>query len=526
MIRRMLCLLCAVVLFAAAVPSSAEEAESRYSYDFDLTFRLNAESFPAAMRSRAAGYAQLADRLGLKGSFAWSGVTQCYELNATLYYIDKPSMSFPFRIFGNKQWMFCTSPIMNNAILFFNLIALLEYAVKAKNTLSVPLPYLAYLYPFTTERPFREITKAWQDTIGSFDQSGTVTVAQLQQLSELLSEGQANDPDIQRWISALAGGSEAPEAVEAEFSNLPEYYQIVTGGNPLTVTVGDGSEIWTDSLGATLFSREETDSSLSLSLSLPASANKYKPSFSFLSRHDDTTLSFSLVASVSQEGRSLTELLMEPESAESNDSFQNGDESEDYAYDEDAYDEDAYDEDAWDEDGVYDGDYEYEDVYYDYGETGDQLYLPGLLFWFSAEASGLPSFLPEDSSFALSTTMRGAIFPNFTIQLIGETKKDGSMTFSLCKPFTGDAEPVVIFSCSGTVLPAEPRDIPDYLQQSLDGVYNVFSFNEESLAAFSHNVLPALVRSLFSFVAEAPTAACQSFLDDLTDMGVLDMLLN
>ena len=517
MIRRMLCLLCAVILFTAAVPVSAEEAESRYSYDFDLTFTLNAESFPALMRSRAAGYAQLVNRLGIKGNFAWSDITKSYELNATLYYIDKPSMSFPFRFFGMKEYLFCTSPLMNDAILFFNMNALIEYAIKVKNTLGFPLSYLAFLYPYATEQAFWGLSSSWQSVIGPIDRNCKVTVEQFKQLSELWSDQLNSNSRLQMWISALAGGSEAPDAVEAEFTNLPDYYQNVTGGSSLTVTTGEGSETWTDSQGSVLFSREETDSSFSLSLSLPASANRYKPSLSLRRLIEGNSVSLSFNASVSQEGRSITELLTETPSAEN--SGISGEYNETGYYS-------SYDEYAYDEDYTYDGYDDYENVYEDYGETGEQLYLPGLLLWFSAEATGLPASFPENSSFFISSTMRGAVYPNFTIHFMGNTKADGSLTFSLCKPFREDEEPVTIFSCSGTVLPAEPRDIPDYLYQDLSVVYNVFSFNEESLAAFSHNVLPPLVRSLFSFVAEAPTAACQSFLDDITDLGILDMLLN
>ena len=529
MIRRMLCLLCAVILFTAAVPASAEEAESRYSYDFDLTFTLNAESFPALMRSRADGYAQLVNRLGVKGNFAWSDSTKSYELDATLYYIDKPSMSFPFRFFGMKEWLFCTSPLMNDAILFFNMNALIEYAIKVKNTLGFPLSYLAFLYPYATEQAFWGLSSSWQSVIGPIEGNKKITVEQFKQLSELWSDQLSSNSRLQLWISALAGGSEAPAAVEAEFANLPEYYQNVTGGNSLTVAAGEGSETWTDSRGTVLYSREESDSSFSLSLSLPASANRYKPSLSLRRLSEGDTFSLSCNASVSQEDRSITELLAETPSAENSGTSGEYSETGYYSsYDEYAYDEsDSYDNDyPYDEDYTYDGYDDYENVYEDYGETAEQLYLPGLLLWFSAEATGLPASFPEDSSFFISSTMRGAVYPNFTIHFMGETKADGSLTFSLCKPFRENEEPVTIFSCSGTVLPAEPRDIPDYLYQDLSVVYNVFSFNEDSLAAFSHNVLPPLVRSLFSFVAEAPTAACQSFLDDITDLGILDMLLN
>ena len=60
---------------------------------------------------------------------------------------------------------------------------------------------------------------------------------------------------------------------------------------------------------------------------------------------------------------------------------------------------------------------------------------------------------------------------------------------------------------------------------SLENIYNVFSFNELTLAEFRSKVLPPLVKNVFSFIAAAPTSACQSFLDDLTDIGLLDMLL-
>ena len=97
---------------------------------------------------------------------------------------------------------------------------------------------------------------------------------------------------------------------------------------------------------------------------------------------------------------------------------------------------------------------------------------------------------------------------------------------SLCKPESDEDTPVEILRCTGTLLPRETEEVPDYRKKSLDDVYNVFSFNEESLADFRNQVIPHLVRSVMSFVEEAPTSACQSFLDDLTDTGLLDMLLN
>ncbi len=511
MARHLFCLFCTVLLLAAAVPASAEETGGRYSYDFDLTFSLNADAFPAVMRSRAAGYASLANRLGIRGNLAWSDETKSMDLDAVIYYTDRPSLTYPIRFFGTRSWLFCTSPIMNDAVLFFDLNGLMEYAVKVKNTLALPMPYLAFLYPYTTEYAFSGVTRAWQQVIGTFRKSKKVTVARLQELSELCAEEFKNSPHPQRWVSALADGSESPDAIEAEFASLPGYYQLVTGGKPLSVTVGKGSETWQDSKGQTLFSREETDDSLSLSLALPASENGYEPAFSLSRSGSGSAVSFTLSARVARaEG---WEDPQEDSAAE-----------EEYAeeeYTEEYDDEYAEAYDAYDDYG--EGYTTGSDEYDDYGEYGGAF--PDLLLDFTAEGSDLPLAFPADASFSVSASMRGAAYPDFDFRVIGETKADGSLTLSLCKAFAEGDEPATIFSCTGTAVPAEPKDIPDYQAQSLDGVYNIFAFNEISLSDFSHNVLPPLVRSLFSFVAEAPTAACQSFLDDLTDSGVLDMLL-
>ena len=117
------------------------------------------------------------------------------------------------------------------------------------------------------------------------------------------------------------------------------------------------------------------------------------------------------------------------------------------------------------------------------------------------------------------------IFPNFGAIIHGETKKDGSLLLTVRKPDNNGMESEEIFCCTGTLVPAAARDIPNYMQKELDGVYNVFSFNEQTLAEFRNKVLPLLVRSIFKFVEAAPTSACQSLLDDLTDSGILDMVM-
>ena len=513
MLRRVLCLVCAALILAGAVPAVSEASASDYSCDFDLSFHLNADSFPVLLRSRAAGYASLVNRLGLRGRFSRSRATQSFNLEATLYYTDDPSLSYPFRLYGTKSRIFFTSPLINNEIILLNMAALMEFANKAKNTLGVPLTYVALLFPYSTESAFDGLVRSWKRVIGKVTESRVVTVGEFREISGYWSDEFMNNGLLHWWITGLAGGSDSPSAVEAELYNLPGYYEYVTGSQDVSVSVSPGSETWENASGHVLFSRQESDGTSSVLLSLPASENGYEPFFSYDYQEDGSTFSFDLSASVRRD----------PSAAPAG-SFED---PEDYGDgDEYAYEDGSYAEEEYGESGGYEGDEEE-----DYGEEDDWSVsaeeLPELMLDLRVKGSGLPRNLPEDTSFTLSVSVLGALYPDYSFNLAGETKKDGAVSLSLIKPSSGDSEPVEILCCAGTVLPAaEPEKVPDYMQYSLEGVYNVFSFNEQKLSAFNSKVLPPLVRSIFSFVAAAPTSACQSFLDDLTDTGILDMLVD
>ena len=535
MFRRTFCLFCTVLLLFQAFPAFSETSSGNGSYDFDLTFHLNDSSFPELLRSRAAGYASLINRLGLRGNLSWSNSTQSMDLDAVLYYTDKPSLSYPFRLYGTRSRVFITSPLINNEIILLNMAALMEFAMKAKSTLGLSLNYPALLIPYTTESAFEGIVQAWQDAVGTFTESGEISDEQFRKLSRLWADELQNNGRLRWWITGLSTGCDYPYTVEAEMENLPEYYKQVTGGQSVSVSVTPGSEIWRNASGDTLFSRQESDHDCSLVLSLPASENGYVPCFSYAFRHDDRTCSFEISGSLSRDASAVVS--SSEESADEYADDEGYDQEENYdPYGEDqydpyggeeaypSYDEDSYDA-SWDE-------YEAEEAYGEYDEDSESENgygedLPELLLSLFAAGDGLPAALPADSMFSLTVSILGVLYPNYSFHINGETNRDGGVSLSLCKPGSNDAAPEEILRCSGTIRPAsEPKDVPDYQLNTLDGVYNVFSFNEQKISRFTDNVVSPLVRGIISFVAAAPTASGQSFLDDLTDIGLLDMLLD
>ncbi len=559
MIRRMLCLLCTALLLFSACPATAEEAQyAAYSYDFDLTFSLNADAYPARTRVRAAGYAELLGALGLKGNITLCPERDSMDLNATLYYTGKPDLAYPFRLYGSRTRLFFTSPLLDDSLICLDLLGLLEFAVKAKNTLNMPLTTLALLYPYVTEMAFAKLAKAWTSVIRPSSKSRKITVKKIEALSEKWRHIVETNQRLSVWVMAVMDISEAPAAVESIFSTLPDYCKTVSGGNPLYVTVEEGSETWRDSTGNTLCVSRETADSRSLELKLPAAENGYVPALSLSSHADEQSSSFSLSASLTREVSSETvsesffpeENGVEAVAGGTTPAGEDEDEILPEVY-EDEVQPEVYEDEAEpevyeevDEQIIYDEFPEYEDdvddvAYSEYGEYGSYSELgeygeyggmtgsmewPDLLLRISAEGSGLPRTLPADSDFSVSAAILGAVYPDTAYTLFGQTKKDGTVELSLCNPAEDGADPVEVFHCSGSLIPVEPESVPDYKTAKPAGD-NVFSFNEPLLADFVSRMLPLALRSALSFVEAAPTSACQSFLDDMTDLGVIDMLL-
>lgn len=513
MFKRILCILCVFLLLTSC---AAAEEKPAFAYDFDLTFSLNPDAFPPVSRSRAQGYAAMLGRLRLQGNLIWSVSHNSYEINGSLSFRDKPEVSVPFRIYGLPSMIYLTSPAINNEIILLNMSAFLEFAAKARENLGVPLPYFAFFYPPTTEYSFTGMVRIWEEEIGEIKESCEIPASKLDKVASLWEEEMEENSYLALWISTLAGGSDAPEAVTSEFANLPFYpREYVTGGKPLTVSVGEGTETWKNAAGQTLFSKEQTERSLSWTLSLPETEYRYLPYLSFTRQSDGAgSISLSLKASYTRKEKELipsasTEASAEEATAADAPSPETAPAPEggDVILEEAPADAGSEGQD--------------EDAYHD-----ESYYWPDRLLEITVDAAGLPESLPMDSAFSLSVQERGVLFPNVAFLLEGETKKDGSLSLLLKKPSSGEGGAVDVFRVEGTLVPVEPSMIPEYRGKVFQGAYNLFSLNEEKVGRLKKDIMPGLVNTMLGFVAEAPTSFVQSFLDDITDIGLLGVFIS
>ena len=510
MMKRLFCFLLILVLcFSFAHAEEAAPAPTALRYDLDLTFSLNPDAFPARSRSRARGYAELLGVLELRGDLTICEKTQSFDLNAELFFRNKPEVSIPFRFYGVPSMLFLTSPIIADETLLFLMASLAEFAIKAKKNLETQLPVFALLYPYVYEYNFRNVIDAWNQYTGPAGKSRKISAENISKLCDTLTELLETDSSLGVWISTLYSVCSAPEAVEAEIQGIPSYLRdFVSAGKPLTVKVGDGSETWENAAGRVLFSRRQTDQSLTWSLDLPQDENRYAPRLSFTSSTGEGGLDFNMEGSLVR-GKAVLPSEIDEESSETD--GKSAEYAEEYAED--------YSEEYAPVTGSEDSEGEY--------ESEEDAQWPETLFLFSASGSSIPTVFPCDSSFSLAASVQGKLYPNFDLLIRGETKKDGTVSVSLCQP-QENADPLPLLTCSGSVMPGTAETVPDfnYSNEGLYGNYNFFSFSEYYVAKFKAAVTKSLLKGLLDFVAEAPTSACQSILDDLTDAGVINMMID
>ena len=213
MLKRLLCLL-AVFVMCLSFACAEEAAPTAQRFDFDLTFSLDPEAFPARARSRARGYAELLDSLQLRGDITICEATQSFDINASFFFRNNPSVSVPFRFYGVPSMLFLTSPLIGNETLLFNMPALAEFSIKVKKSLNTPLPAVALLYPEVYRYNFWNVWKTWDEYTGPAGVTREVSAEQIAKLADAWRDLLANDPYLNVWMTALYSVSSAPEAVE------------------------------------------------------------------------------------------------------------------------------------------------------------------------------------------------------------------------------------------------------------------------------------------------------------------------
>ena len=463
--KRLIAFLMALMLAFMAVSALAEDGSpAAYSYDFDIRFRLNADSFPARVRTHIRGYAELLEILEMKGNITWAAENDSVDLKLDIIPVTNPSAALSVHLYGIPEHMCMSSSLLGDETIWFNNFVLMEFALKTWNNLHLPLQYLVLLYPYVTENAFRQLIGNWTDTIGTVTKGQKIPKDKLKKVADLWTKTLQEDQRLQYWITGLAVLSEENMVLESEINSLPEYFlEKVTGNRDMTVKAGKGILEWKNHTGEMLYQSSEGEDGISWSFTLPETGNGYFPALSWTSASEDG------LSSVSVQG--------------------------------------SYHRAADDSTGA------------------DTVTAPDSLLDFSLDMRSLPGSVPADSSFTVNLDIAGSLIPNMNVVLNGETKENGEFILSVFDHQDGVLSSESVLTCTGTVIPTEPQFVPDYKASELTRNINIFSVNDKTVSEFSQKIRRPLITGILNFLEEVPAGACQSVMDDLEEYGFLNLLL-
>lgn len=459
--KRLFCLLLALLFLFGAQPLALAEEETAPGFSFDLFFHMNAEEFPESLRPRIQGYADLVNTLELKGTVVWYAPKERLDLHASLIPVNDPSAAISFRIYGVPSHLFVSSPLLGDETVFLNNAGLMEFAMKTYHQFNIPLQYAVLLYPYVTRNAFDQLSGAWRELVGEPEESTEIPVETLSAVADSWSNILTADPALTIWYSGIGEAANVADVVVAEFDALPDYLLTAVAENgPLSFRKeqtedGASSETWTAPSGRVLFTRTESENAASWTLTLPETAGGYVPSAGYSCTKKGDTADYDLYAeylSAASGAPSLFSLSVSSEGIPT----------------------------VWPHAGSFSAEI-----------TVTGLLFPDFTVQVRADAA-------EDGSFTLSVLKPLS------------AEKDN---------------PSEILQISGTVVPMPPQEVPGFSTSWILEYINIFSVNETTLAEFVRKVAGPVLRGLLNFVDVIPASSCQVIMNDLTESGALQMLL-
>ena len=96
--KRIAALLLACILFCTGFAAAEEEKEPAEvtSYDFDLRFHLEADTYPFRDRKYVQGYEELLDALEIRGNYSYCPKTDCMDMHMEIIPVKSPESAISF----------------------------------------------------------------------------------------------------------------------------------------------------------------------------------------------------------------------------------------------------------------------------------------------------------------------------------------------------------------------------------------------------------------------------------------------
>ena len=269
--------LCALLCLCLLLPSLALAEEDATGLRFDLAFQMDADAFPQEQRSVMRGIADLMNILTLQGTLERS-FTGCFDLNAQVMLSQLEDTRTSLRLYGMESCWGIKSSLLGDEILMVNLVALLEFSMKAYFHLNIPLQNLTLLIsPFVHTSALDPLINSWRRVMLAKTTKRTIPRKNILSMAREMSDFAAGDDVFYYWVQALALDAGYDEAIMEFMADLPEWAKSFVSSQGVSVTFNGATETWTTG-ETTLFTRTIEDNVTAWSVTLPTTLNGFDAS--------------------------------------------------------------------------------------------------------------------------------------------------------------------------------------------------------------------------------------------------------
>lgn len=269
--------LCALLCLCLLLPSLALAEEDATGLRFDLSFQMDPEAFPPEQRGIMRGIADLLNILTLQGTLERS-FTDCFDLNAQVMLNRLEETRTTLRLYGMESCWGIESNLLGDEMLMVNLVALLEFSMKAYFHLNIPLQNLTLLIsPFVHTSALDPLINSWRRVMLAKTTKRTISRKNILSMAKEMSAFAASDHVFQYWVQALALDAGYDEAIMEVMAALPEWAKSFVSSKGVSVTFKGATETWTTGK-TTLFTRTAEDNVTAWSIMLPTTPNGFDAS--------------------------------------------------------------------------------------------------------------------------------------------------------------------------------------------------------------------------------------------------------
>ena len=303
--KRLIALWIALIMIlagtAAAAEDSAKEKPEVFSYDYDLRFQLDTETFPRRERRHAQGYADLLNALEFRGNFTWIPKTKSMDLRLEIVSAANPDVSLSLHLFGlPEHWLRVESPLLGEEAICFQPDGLMAFAQRAWETFQLPLVKGMILIPRTITDAFDCLLDAWERETGDLRSTDALPHETLEKIAEEWREALETDEDLRKWILAVTEPLADGELVRKEIMMIPDMMLAAFGKEDLVVDSNNRKLILCDPDEKPIYLRTDSAHAHQRVLFPKETELDYIPALTYEEEEKDGFMTVGLAASLSR----------------------------------------------------------------------------------------------------------------------------------------------------------------------------------------------------------------------------------